>query len=302
MKIDYVIPFVDDTDPVWQEVWHKHTDDILDSGRWRDWDILRYQLRSIETNMPWVNRIFLVLSVGESQIPKWLNTESPKVKVVYDYEIAPNKVLPTFNSNVVELFFPRIPELSEHYLTACDDYLINAPLLQDRFFTIDGKIRLKVEKTTFEASVYGSSVINSTGMVYPRLIRQTRKGYRCLWANHTVTPHIKSENLRFLEQNEKRIIESCTPFREHNNLTWLIYPLNMMRMGRVAPSDINVRVVRLKEDEEILKLSLDGGDVTVLNDWYSGMSYEDAREILGEKMEERFPERCKLERSVLIEN
>ena len=83
--IDYVIPFVDDSDAEWQKVYSQYIDDILDNGRWRDWGILKYQLRSIEKYMPWVDRVIIVLSVGSSQIPKWLNTHNMRVKVVYDY-------------------------------------------------------------------------------------------------------------------------------------------------------------------------------------------------------------------------
>jgi len=285
--IDYIIPFVDDSDANWLKVYEQYTDDILDSGRWRDWGILRYQLRSIEMYMPWVDRIILVLSIGASQIPKWLDLNDPKIKIVYDYEFMPNELLPVFNSNAIELYFPRIKSLSEQYLTACDDYLLLRPFKKEEFFTNDGKVRLKVEDVALDNNMYGKTVANSVRMVFPDKVKDEGKKVRCLWANHTVTPHIKSINERFLHEHEDEIYRSITREREETNLTWLIYSLNMMRLGLLEPSNINVGVQRIRKNEDINNLTL-SGDIAVLNDWYVGWDFDIVKEVLGRKLGEFF--------------
>jgi len=291
--IDYVIPFVDDSDAEWIKVFEKYTDDILDGGRWRDWGILKYQIMSVERYMPWVDRIIIVLSIGASQIPKWLDLSNHKIKIVYDYEFMPNELLPVFNSNAIELYFPRIKGLSEQYLTACDDYLLLRPFKQSEFFTKNGKIRLKVEDVALDNNMYGKTVANSVRMVFPDKVKDEGKKVRCLWANHTVTPHIRSINEAFLNEHEDEIYNSLTREREETNLTWLIYPLNMMRLGLLEKSRIKVGVRRLRKNEDISNLELDG-DIAVLNDWYEGWDFEIVKEVLEGKLGEMFEGRSKM--------
>ena len=294
MKIDYVIPFVDGSDPYWREVYSRYSSEPRES-RSRDWDILRYQLRSVEKYLSWVNNIYIVLSIGKTQIPKWLNTKHPKVRIVYDWEIVPKEYLPTFNSNVVELFFPRIKGLSEHYLTSCDDYLLLTSRREDDFYKDTNTIKLKIDEVEFDKNIYGSSVINSTKLIYPSYLKTNGDKVKTYWANHTITPHIKSINEALLNKYEKEIIKSCTKFREKENLTWLIYPLNMMKLNRLISSSIDVFIYKLKTTDDSANLVFPNSDVIVLNDWYNGKEFDVAKELLIEKMENRFSEKSEFE-------
>ena len=83
--------------------------------------------------MPWIRNIYIVMSISESQIPKWLNIENERVHIVWDWEIVPREYLPVFNSNVIDLYIPRIEGLSERYLYACDDYIVMKDLKPDDF-------------------------------------------------------------------------------------------------------------------------------------------------------------------------
>ncbi len=78
MSIDYVIPFVDSSDKNWLCEYKKYVTNESDwssnATRFRDWETLRYQLRSIERYMPWIRNIYIVMSISKTQIPKWLNT------------------------------------------------------------------------------------------------------------------------------------------------------------------------------------------------------------------------------------
>ena len=63
--IDFVVLWLDDSDPEWQkskEKYDKTNKDIDDCGRerYRDWDIFRYWFRSVEMYAPWVNKVYLV--------------------------------------------------------------------------------------------------------------------------------------------------------------------------------------------------------------------------------------------------
>lgn len=141
MNIDIVYLWVNGNDPQWQAKRNAtigRPDDhqqVNCTGRYADNGELRYSLRSVERYAPWIRRIFIVT---DNQVPEWLDTSHPKVQIVDHTEILPSECLPCFNSSVIELFLHRIPGLSEHFLYANDDMMINRPVTPSNFFAPDG--------------------------------------------------------------------------------------------------------------------------------------------------------------------
>lgn len=133
MKIDFVIPWVDGSDPEWIALRNRYAENPEDSdaSRYRDWEILRYWFRAVEQHAPWVNRIYFI-SCG--QIPHWLNRDHPKLCLVDHRDYIPAEYLPTFSSHTIELNLHRIQELSEHFVYFNDDMFLNADVTQDDFF------------------------------------------------------------------------------------------------------------------------------------------------------------------------
>ena len=158
MKVDYVIPFVDSSKRDWVEQYRKYAPENCNwsnnTTRFRDWDLLRYQLRSISRHLSWIHRIYIVISVSRAQIPEWLNLENEKIRVVGDWEFFPQEYLPVFNSNVIDLFLPRIEGLAEHYLYACDDYLITNDLSPAEFYSPDYSRHQPQEPTDYRRTLY----------------------------------------------------------------------------------------------------------------------------------------------------
>ncbi|ANK62507.1 hypothetical protein AYR56_10140 [Loigolactobacillus backii] len=135
--VDFIITWVDQSDPEWLAKFNKYSDVKIDgeSERFRDYSTLRYLFRSIERFAPWVRKIFLVT---DDQVPEWLNEDSPKIQVIFHNDIIPNKYLPTFNSNVIDLNLVNIPNLADHFVYFNDDMFLNAPVKQADFFTEKG--------------------------------------------------------------------------------------------------------------------------------------------------------------------
>lgn len=134
--IDIIVPWVNPNDSEWKadfNYWKEKETGNKDACRYRDWDFIRFVFRSIEENCPWCRYVFLVLS-GPSQIPDWLDTTNPKLKIVYHKDYIPKKFLPTFNSNVIELFYPNIEELSENFILINDDMFFWNRKNEDFFF------------------------------------------------------------------------------------------------------------------------------------------------------------------------
>ena len=80
--IDFVIMWVDSTDPEWIAKREKYISGVQDDvrvRRYRNWDNLRYWFRGVEKYAPWVNRVFFITC---GQIPDWLNVDHPKLRLV----------------------------------------------------------------------------------------------------------------------------------------------------------------------------------------------------------------------------
>ncbi len=107
----------------------------LEKARFRNNEELRYSLRSLHDYCPWIRNIILVT---DSQIPSWIQTEHPQVRVVDHTEFIPSQYLPTFNSHVIEAFLHKIPGLAEHFMYLNDDVFIARPCRKTEFFTSNG--------------------------------------------------------------------------------------------------------------------------------------------------------------------
>ena len=134
-KIDFVVLWVDGADPQWQRQQAQYAPEAEDNGsdinRFRDWELMRYWFRCTERFAPWVNRVYFVTN---GQVPSWLNPEHPKLKLVKHSDYIPAEFLPTFNSNVIELWLHKLPGLSEHFVLFNDDMFLTAPVEPSDFF------------------------------------------------------------------------------------------------------------------------------------------------------------------------
>lgn len=137
--IDIVVTWVDGSDSEWLAEKEKYKNFLTNeegnnAARYRDWGTLKYVLRSIDKNMPWVNKIFLV-TAGHS--PNWL-VKHEKIILVTHQEFIPKEFLPTFSSHVIESFLHKIPNLSEQFIYFNDDTLVLKPAKETDFF-LNGK-------------------------------------------------------------------------------------------------------------------------------------------------------------------
>lgn len=141
--IDFVVTWVNQNDSEWQNKKNEFSNCIEGNirtpmnseERYRDFGIFKYWFRSVEKYAPWVNKIYVVT---DHQIPEFLNITSGKIQIVSHEDFIPNEFLPTFNSNVIELFLDRIPGIANHFVYFNDDIYINGPVEKSFFFSIDG--------------------------------------------------------------------------------------------------------------------------------------------------------------------
>lgn len=125
-KIDFVIMWVDGNDINWQQEKEKYSINKNADGtiyRYRDWDLMKYWFRGIEKFAPWVNKIHFVTW---GHVPDFLDVNNPKINIVNHKDYIPQKYLPTFNANTIELNLHRIKDLADKFVLFNDDlFLIN---------------------------------------------------------------------------------------------------------------------------------------------------------------------------------
>ncbi|MDV2912142.1 Stealth CR1 domain-containing protein [Pediococcus acidilactici] len=139
-KIDFVVTWVDSNDINWQKKMNGHLKKMgkkqlmVGEERYHDFGFFKYWFRAVEKYAPWVNHVYVLT---DQQVPYFF-TQSEKVTIVDHSEFIPKEYLPTFNSNSIEMFLDKIPELSEHFVYFNDDMLLNAPVTPSDFFDEHG--------------------------------------------------------------------------------------------------------------------------------------------------------------------
>lgn len=186
--IDFVTTWVNGNDGRWQEKIARYRKSSLSTCRFRDFDLIRFQFRSIEQYTPWVRRIFLVV---DDQLPAWLNRSHPKLQVINHRDFIPSRYLPVFNSCAIQLHLHRIESLSEQFVLFDDDFLLLKHLSPEDFFQ-NGlpcdfvSLRRRTLNTQFDHHVENSNLIALK--TFPRpdwwsLTMHPRYGWRCVLRN-----------------------------------------------------------------------------------------------------------------------
>ncbi len=238
--IDFVVTWVDGSDPAWLSQRETYLPEAAkgESGpiRYRDWDLMRYWFRGVEIYAPWVRRIFFITW---GHIPPWLNICHPKLKVVRHEDFIPQKYLPTFNSNVIELNLHRIPELGEHFVLFNDDMFLLRPVGPEDFFHKGlprDTARLGAVTARSGTDVFPHIVLNNCGVLNrhfqkqrvmarhwskffapqygPDLLRNLLlmpfSEFSCFYDTHLPTPHLKSSFLELWDREEALLAEVST--------------------------------------------------------------------------------------------
>ncbi len=237
MKIDLVYLWVDGSDEGWlakknatlEKVGMNLSASSVRSSRWANHNELLYSLRSVEKFAPWINHIFIVT---DNHKPNWLNTDNPKVSVVDHKEIVPTEKLPLFNSNAIEMFLWRIPNLAEHFLYACDDMFFGKEVNPDFFFDKNGNpIVIMKERSRSFSNLNDNSPVKSrlfsvkTARTIKFVYKQLGIKYN-LSFKHAIEPIRKSYMANNFKVLEKHLMQTTiTPFRDVNNLQRIVMPL-----------------------------------------------------------------------------
>lgn len=255
-KIDMVIPYVDNTDNVWQKIFVDYCirnnlqEKLVDlhTERYDDIGLINYQLKLINKHMPWINTIYLLL-MNREQAPKDLPSN---VKIVYHGAFIPQKYLPTFNSCTIEMFLWNIPTLSEYFIYANDDMIPFKDLKPSDFFTEDNKIKIEWwnEDITKCYNVFRQQCYNSYKHVATRLGKKTEQN-KYIRPAHSFTPMIKSHCVQAYNLLKDIIEKHIRAFRTLYQYNQYIYPLFEYFLYGTCSSTIDFIYTQLNEEIDL---------------------------------------------------
>lgn len=279
--IDAVYTWVDGADPAWRArhdaaAGQGYHEEAASPARYLNRDELRYSLRSLHAHAPWIRDIYLVT---DDQVPAWLDTTHPRLRVVSHREIFSDPgVLPVFNSAAIESQLHHIDGLSEHFLYFNDDMFLGRSLPPQRFFQANGLVKFFASRTRIPLgpveehdTPVQAMVKNNRALLEKRFGRTITQG-----TQHAPYP-LRRSLLYEIEQcwpDEHRTTMSSR-FRGTDNLT-ITYSLHhyyAYLSGRAVPGSIRYGYIQLAvpdlADRLARLLARRDQDTFCLNDAYS---------------------------------
>jgi hypothetical protein len=253
--IDFVVPYVNNEDEVWRNAYisfckkNNLNQKIIDlySARYSGITYIYYQLQLVNKNMPWINKIYLLLSNEEQIIPSLL---PPNVQIVYHQQFIPYNHLPTFNSTTIEMFLWNIKGLSEKFIYANDDMLPCKPLKTSDFFDGDKiKINWRIDQFDCCSNMYSYQCNNNCVSLTKKL--GIKYDFNMIRPVHSFTPMIRSHCKECFELIKDRIIPHIRAFRTQYQHNQYIYPLYEYYKFGTLDSDIDFLYTELDKDFDL---------------------------------------------------
>lgn len=308
-KIDLVYMWVNGKDPKWLARKHsflgsKISNDEADSNaRYEDNDELKYSLRSIEKNTPWINKIFIVT---DNQIPHWLNLSDNRIHIIDHKEILPTEALPCYNSSVIECFLWRIPNLSEYFLLANDDTFVNKKLTPVFFFSYDKFPIIRLKRKRFGILRYHikklvskkSSTYRSIILLSALRIKTLEGKYYSGIPHHNIDAYLKSDYEKVIKIFEKEVNLSLKHHTRHfsdfhrSTISYYAIAIKRGRLRYVGRSE-SCRI-RLQQQDYTRIITKNNPSLFCLND--TQYATEQDRKRVRPFLEKLFPDKSSFEK------
>jgi len=330
MAMDFVITWVDMNDPKWQKEFASYSGKIDNSknevseARFRDYGLLKYWFRGIEKFTPWVRKIHFVTC---GQKPDFLNENHPKIALVNHSDYIPAQFLPTFNSNVLEFFLHKIPDLTEEFVYFNDDFFMINHLSEDRFFTGGLPNDIAVFRYNSGFSQWAKMLKHNIHIINSHFNkREVMQKFGDKWYNpvygskarlnywlkhypkfvtlrtpHNAQPFLKSTFVDVWKNAESELLEAATHrFRQSNDLTPELFRTWQVCTGNFEPyntyNDTKMFPLVLKSKQAVEAIRSQKYKLICLNDNVHIRNYEQVMQNIETAFESILPEKSSFEK------
>lgn len=248
--IDMVYLWCDGSEPAFRKrrtKYQEHSaqkDNFLSTGdvRFFDNDELKYSLRSLEKNAPWIRHIYIVT---DRQIPNWINLKSPKITIIDHSVVLPKELIPCFNSSVIERYIAFIPGLSEYFLYGNDDTFFGEPVKPDFFFKDrlpivrlyylnNNKQRYHIEELKTlkkQKKIWEKTVVNAWELLAKK---HQLKGFPLYECHHNIDAYRKSDYLNTFQEFEADLDESKSRFRSLEDIQKVLFSIDAILRNKAV--------------------------------------------------------------------
>ena len=295
---DLVVPMVFADDSMWRvkytDTCRRYCIPAAIDERTRSWGLEKYFFRGVAKFMPWIGTLHLILD-SETQVPKWLDTDN--VHVVYHSDIMPKDVLPTFNSQAIEMFLYNIEGLSEQFIYANDDMIAVSPLQEEDFF-IDGLPVIRCEEKHYDdmTGIFRTVCRRTLEMVAETYGKKYGE-HILLKDGHSYAPMLLSTLMECVSKYGDRMHESCTPFRKKKNFIQYLYTYEQWLSGKYVEGHHEHHYFGLGTDADKMRgiIRSGKGGVCCFNDSGNG-SWTEKGELARKELGAILSEKCKYEK------
>jgi hypothetical protein len=318
---------VDGSDPKWLEEKKKYKPelDTVDAvNRYRDWENLKYWFRGVEKFAPWVNNIYFVTW---GHLPKFLNTNHPKIKIVNHRDIIDEKYLPIYNSSGIEVNIFKIKGLSEKFVYFNDDVFLTDFVKPTDFFKDD------LPCDEFAENVIGPSQDIFTNMLFNNVSiiskyfdkgeakkRLKNKYFNLKYGKNNIRtlllspykyfvgfydPHISQaylkSNFEKVYELEKNEFENTTShkFRDKTDITQYLVRYYQLLSGSFVPrsSSFGIHYEISNDSKKMIEsIKKQKYKVICLNDSRNDFDFEKTKKVVIDSFEAILPEKSSFEK------
>lgn len=226
-KIDIVVPWLNPNEK-WYNEYKKYSKNE-NPARVRDFGTFKYVLRSIDKNINWLNKLYIIL-YDETQVPEWLNTNYDKVKIIYHKDLLPAERLPNFSSVQVDMRLSFIKELSDNFIFINDDMFFTKNIPDTVYFRNNKPVHIPTMRmvnnyNSLTKAQWGKIEKNNYEFVNKALNSRVKLHF---WTGHLPIPFNKTFQ-QFAWFKYKKEFEAALAgehIRANNNLSnWVFYNL-----------------------------------------------------------------------------
>lgn len=322
-KIDFVILWVDDKDEKWKAERDKYANNNDKTiTRFRSWDLLKYWFRGIEKYASWVNNIYFITY---GHLPKFLDINNPKLKIINHKDFILPEYLPTFNSNTIELNLHRIEGLSEKFVLFNDDVFLFDNVSKNDFFENNKVKDIFLENpilasydpynyTQYNNMALINSLYDKNKYIHNKKFYNTKYGKRSLasfieskhekfvgiFNQHITQPYFKSSFKKIWDLKYDECNNTClSKFRNKNNISH--YAIRYMQLldNRFESRKITFgRSYELSDSNSELysQFKKSKYKVICINDSNPDMNFKVVKKELIDLFEKKFPIKSKFEK------
>lgn len=312
--VDIVVTYLNENDEQWQKDYNYWKDKEIKEGkaqannrqafgeeRIRQWDAFKYWFRGVEKCCPWVNKVFVVVQ-NKNQIPEWLDTSNPKLRVVFHNEFIPNELLPTFNALTIVMYIANIKDLSENYIICDDDFYFLNPIEKDRFFKYGKPVHLNNPMPykkydggylTGTDNVFYRTLNNNLDFEYKVTAKKIKYGFY-----HLPEARKKSFEKWILDRYAKEInaMQGVSKFRNEQNLCPNIFCDLLKLCDKAWLGDPYTNCYYCNLDSTV---NFDGywdSNIVCFNDTERLDDYEKTKKLWLDFLQRKLPDKCSFEK------